>query len=103
MSLIDKIPSIFNPKKYNYYIGDSAITKDEADKIQHLERQLEKARSLATDYGFELGRVKDVIEGINLYIEAECHEAWVNDFEGREGAFVDMAKKMKQLKGQGNE
>ena len=43
------------------------------------------------------------LEGIDLYIEAECHEAWAYNWEGREGAFIDMAKKLKQLKEQGDE
>ena len=32
------------------------------EEIKYLERKLVEARSLATDYGFELGRVKDQLE-----------------------------------------
>ena len=56
-------------------------------RSESLERQLEEAR--------------EVIKGIDRYIEAECQEAWSNNWEGREGAFVDIAKKLKKLKEQG--
>ena len=57
------------------------------EEKQDLERQLEEAG--------------EIIKGVDLYIEAECHEAWANNWEGREGAFVDIAKKLEQLKEKG--
>lgn len=58
-------------------------------KLKSLERQLEEAR--------------EIIAGMDIYIEAECHEAWANNYEIRESAFVDMAKKLKQLNEKGDE
>ena len=55
------------------------------------------------DLQVKLKEARKVIEGIDLFIEAECHEAWANNWEGRESAFVDMARKLKELKEKGDE
>ena len=65
---------------WKYVKKDSLICVE----VEDLERQLAEAR--------------DVIKGMELYIGAECHEAWANNWEGRECAFVDMAKFLDKLK-----
>ena len=48
----------------------------------------------------QLAEAREIVAGMDIYIEAECHESWANNYEIRESAFVDMAKKLKQLKEQ---
>jgi len=73
---------------YNYFeINGKLVPRKAYEYVESLERQLAEAR--------------EVIKGIDRYIEAECQEAWSNNWEGREGAFVDIAKKLKKLKEQG--
>ena len=74
--------------KANYSKDGSLVLYDHHEAIvKNLERQLKEATS--------------IVAGMDIYIEAECHEAWANNYEIRESAFVDMAKKLKQLKEQG--
>ncbi len=77
------------------------------EDVKDLERRLEEARYSATDYAMKLGRAnekleeaREIVAGMDIYIEAECHESWADNYEIRESAFVDMAKKLKQLKEQ---
>ena len=58
-------------------------------EVETLQRQLAEAR--------------EIVAGMDIYIEAECHEAWANNYEIRESAFVDMAKKLKQIKEKGDD
>ena len=66
--------------------------------IEINEYPLHEAEQRIKDLGAQLAEATSIVAGMDIYIEAECHEAWANNYEIRESAFVDMAKKLKQLK-----
>ena len=68
---------------------------------EYPEQGLNDLENEIKDLQRQLAQAKEVIKGIDRYIETECQEAWSNNWEGREGAFVDIAKKLKKLKEKG--
>ena len=68
------------------------------DKVEHLERQLEASQK-------ECERLREIVEGMDLFIEAETQEAWSNNCFDREITFVEMSLKLRQLtaKSEGDE
>ena len=86
MSLIDKA----RESETNSYFKLEEDYQSLVDHAQDLKRQLEASQR-------ECERLREIVEGMDLFIEAETQEAWSNNCFDREITFVEMSLKLRQL------